>query len=330
MSAPSTAQRTRAVGLFAFGEPEVLGVVERVVPSLGPDDVRIRVRAAAVNPSDLIVRGGAVAEALAPFDPPYVPGNDAAGTIEAVGSAVSRLASGDRVMAAVFPIRAGGGAQSEVLVAPAASVVRIPESITFAQAATLPMNGLTALEALDMLAVPEGGTLAITGGTGWLAALAISVAKHRGLTVIADAPAAEQEHVRALGADHVVERGDDIAARIRAIVPGGVDGVLDTALVGPPILAAIRDGGGWVVVRQQQDATERGIVRHNVSVAVRLEDTEALETLAALAASGELPTTVAETFQPEQAAEAHRRQAAGGVRGRLVIVFDQRTDALII
>lgn len=139
--------------------------------------------------------------------------------------------------------------------------------------------------------------------------------------MIADAPEAEFERIRELGADHVVRRGDGVVDRIREIAPDGVDGVLDTARIGPPILRAIRDGGGWAVVRNQQDETEREIVRHNIAVGNRLTDTGALETLANLAASGALPATIAETYAPDQAAEAHRRQAAGGVRGRLVILF---------
>jgi NADPH2:quinone reductase len=119
----------------------------------------------------------------------------------------------------------------------------------------------------------------------------------------------------------VLERGDGVAERIRAIVPDGVDAVLDTAAVGPPILVAIRDGGGWAVVRYQRNPTERNIVRHTVSVSRRLMDTDGLRELAARAAAGELPTTVAATYPPEAAADAHRRQEAGGVRGRLLIVF---------
>lgn len=312
---------TRAVGLAAFGGPEVLGIVEHRIPKLGADDVRIRVRAAAVNPTDLGFRAGARAKQLAAFDAPYVPGMDAAGVVETVGDGVTHLALSDRVMAVVSPVRAGGGAQSEVVVVPAASAVPIPPGLSLDAAATLPMNGLTALEALDMLSVPSRGILAITGGTGWLAALAIGLAKARGLRVIGDAPADEHERVRALGADHVVQRGDGVAERIRAIAPDGVDAVLDTALIGPPILAAVRDGGGWAVVRHQQYETERGIVRHNVSVAKRLTDTASLRDLAARAAAGTLPTTIAATYPPERAAEAHRRLAAGGVRGRLLIVF---------
>jgi NADPH2:quinone reductase len=321
MSTASETQHTRAVGLSTFGEPDVLSVVTRAVPEVGPGDVRIRVRAAAVNPTDLVVRKGARAAMLAAFQPPYVPGMDAAGVVDAVGGEVTRLAPGDRVMAVVSPVRAGGGAQTEILVVPAASVVRVPENVSTEAASTLPMNGLTAIEALDLLDLPSGSALAITGGTGWLATMAIVLAKSRGLKVIADAPPAEFEQIRAIGADHVVARGDGAADRIREIVPRGVDGVLDTAPVGPPIMRAIRDEGRWVVVRNQQDETERGIVRHNVAVSNRLSDTEALEMLADLAASGVLPATVAETYAPEQAAEAHRRQAAGGVRGRLVIVF---------
>jgi NADPH2:quinone reductase len=321
MEAQMSTERTRAVGLTMFGDADVLRVVERGVPDLQAGDVRIRVQAAAVNPTDLIVRAGAIAQILAAFDPPYIPGMDAAGVVEAVGAGVTRLTPGQPVMAVVSPLRAAGGAQSEVLVVPAASAVPIPDGISVEAASTIPMNGLTALEALDKLDVPKGGTLAITGGTGWLATMVIVLAKWRELEVIADAPAAEFERVRAFGADHVIERGDGVAERIREIAPEGVDAVLDTALVGPPIMRAVRDAGGWAVVRNQQDETERGIVRHNISVANRITDTEALQTLADLAASGILPATVCSTYAPERAAEAHRRQAAGGIRGRLVILF---------
>jgi NADPH:quinone reductase-like Zn-dependent oxidoreductase len=221
-----TAAAARAVGLSAFGGPEVLGVVHRDVPEPGPDDVRIRVRAAAVNPTDIELRSGAYASVLAGFAAPYVAGMDAAGTVDAVGDGVTGLVAGDEVMAAVLPVRAQGGAQSELLVVPAASVVPIP---------------------------------AITGGTGWLATLAIPLAKQRGLTVIADAPVAEADRVRGFGADHVVERGEGLVDGIRAIAPAGVDGVLDTALIGLPVFGAIRDGGGWA--NGQQDETERGIAR---------------------------------------------------------------------
>src|SRR4051794_4324522 len=154
MPTKSSNGRTHAVGLFEFGDPDVLGVVERPTTDPGEGEVRIRVQAATVNPTDLGFRSGARAEALAEFDAPYVPGMDAAGTVEAVGDGVDRLAPGDFVMAAVMPVRAEGGAQSETLVVPSASAVKIPHGVSVEEAATLPMNGLTAIEALDMLDLP--------------------------------------------------------------------------------------------------------------------------------------------------------------------------------
>jgi NADPH:quinone reductase-like Zn-dependent oxidoreductase len=311
----------RAVGIPEFGDPEVLTVIDRPVRDPGPGEVVVRVAAAAVNPTDLTTRSGAAAKAFAAFPPPYVPGMDAAGTIERVGDGVDRLTVGDEVMAAVLPRRPEGGAQAELIVLPAASVVPIPHGATLQAAATLPMNGLTAIHALDLLAIPAGGTLLITGGAGHLSALTIPLAKERGLRVLADARSDETGLVAGYGADDVLARGDGLAARVRELVPAGVDAVLDAALLGPAIHPAVRDGGGYAAVRGFRGETERGIVPHEVWVAERLEDTQALLHLRELAGDGRLPLPVAGTFAPEQAAEAHRRMEAGGVRGRLLIVF---------
>jgi NADPH:quinone reductase-like Zn-dependent oxidoreductase len=310
-----------AIIVPTFGDPDVLQVADRPVREPGPGEVRIAVAAAAVNPTDLILRSGAPARGPA-VPMPMVPGMDAAGVVESVGPGAARLAVGDRVMAIVMPRRPEGGAYQSLLVVPEASVVPVPDGATLAQAATLPMNGMTAIAALDLLDLPRGGTLLVTGGAGWLATLAMPLARERGLRVIADARPDEHEAVRAHGADEVVDRGDGLVDRVLALAPGGVDGALDTALIGPPLFPAIRDGGGWAVVRGQEDATERGIVRHPVWVRDRLEDTAGLEHLRELASAGTLPLTVQETFPPERAADAHRRQEAGGVRGRLVLVLD--------
>lgn len=312
----------RALGIPAPGGPDVLQVVDRPVRDPGPGEVRIRVAAAAVNPTDLTTRSGAAAKAWADVAPPWVPGMDAAGTVEAVGEGVRHVRLGEDVMAAVLPRRPDGGAQAEQVVVPAGSVVPIPAGVTLEQAATLPMNGLTAIEALDGLDIPAGGTLAITGGAGLLAQYATVLAKERGLRVLADARADEHDLVRGYGADEVVERGDGVAERFLALAPDGVDGVLDTALLGAEVFPAIKDGGGLAVVRGWSGPTPpREIEVYEVWVATRLEDTEALLHLRDLAADGRIVLRVAGTYPPEQAAEAHRRMEAGAVRGRLLIVF---------
>jgi NADPH:quinone reductase len=308
----------RAVAITVPGGPEVLDVIDRDVRPAGPGEVRIAVRAAAVNPTDIGLREHGAQD----LDPPWVPGMDAAGTIDSVGDGVDRFALADEVMAAVTPRRPEGGAQAELIVVPAASVVHVPEGATLAQAATLPMNGLTALLGLELLGLPEGATLAVTGGAGLLASYVIPLAKERGLRVVADAKPEDRELVRGFGADEVVPRGDGFGAAVREAVPDGVDGLYDTALLGRAAFPAIRDGGAMAVVRGWDDSpAERGIEVRPVWVRTVLERTEWLEQLRERAAAGRLALRVAAELPPEDAARAHERMEAGGLRGRAVIVF---------
>jgi NADPH2:quinone reductase len=309
----------RAVAIIAPGGPEVLRVLDRPVRAPGAGEVRIAVRAAAVNPTDIGLRVHGAGQGLAP---PWVPGMDAAGVVESVGDGVDRLQPGDEVMAAVTPRRPEGGAQAELVVAPAASLVAVPDGATLAQAATLPMNGLTALLGLDRLALPAGATLAVTGGAGLLASYVIPLAKERGLRVLADAKPVDEALVRGFGADVVVPRGSGFAAAVRDAVPDGVDGLYDTALLGRDAFPAIRDGGAMAVVRGWDDgAEERGIGVRQVWVRTVLDRTDWLESLRDRASAGRLALRVAAEYPPEQAARAHEAMEAGGLRGRGVIVF---------
>jgi NADPH:quinone reductase len=310
----------RAVGVNRFGGPEVLEVVELAVPDPGEGEVRVRVAAATVNPTDVGLREGVRREMLEEFPPPWIPGMELAGEIDAVGAG-SDWEVGQRVMAIVLPFRALGGAQAEQVVVPAVSVAEIPAGATLEQAATLPMNGLTVRLALDTLALAPGSTLAVTGSPGAVGGYAIQLGKLEGLTVIADAAPADEALVRGLGADVVVPRGEDSAAAIREAFPDGVDAVLDAALLGPAILPAVRDGGMLVAVRPFAGETERDIEIKLVLVSSYATNQAALRELGARAGAGELTLRVAETFPPERAADAHRKLAAGGVRGRLLISF---------
>jgi NADPH:quinone reductase-like Zn-dependent oxidoreductase len=296
----------------------VLTVIDRPVREPGPGEVRIAVRAAAVNPTDIGLRSAGGGDLPAP----WTPGMDAAGTVESVGAGVDRLRVGEAVMAAVTPRRPDGGAQAELLVAPAASVVPIPDGATLAQAATLPMNGLTALLGLELLDLGAGETLAETGGAGLLGSYVIALAAERGLRVIADAKPEDEPAVRGYGAGVVVPRGEGFVAAVREAAPDGVAGVYDTALLHDAVFGALRDGGRMVVVRGwQPERTERGIDVRGVRVATVLERTDWLEELRRLASAGRLQLRVAAEYPPEAAAEAHRVMAAGGLRGRAVIVF---------
>ena len=308
----------RAVIVTRPGGLEVLRVVDRPVREAGPGDVRIAVKAAAVNPTDIGLREHGI-EGL---EPPWVPGMDAAGTVESLGEGVERLGVGDAVMVAVSPRRPEGGAQAELIVVPVASVVAVPDGVSFQQAATLPMNGLTAMLGLERLGLAAGQTLAVSGGAGLLASYVIGLAKVRGLRVIADAKPDDEALVRSFGADVVLPRGEGFPAAARAVVPDGADGLFDTALLGRGAFPAIRDGGAMVVVRGWDGGDpERGIQIHPILVRTALERTDWLLELRELASQGRIALRVAGEYPPEQAAEAQRAMEAGGLRGRAVIVF---------
>jgi NADPH:quinone reductase len=308
----------RAVTIPRPGGPEVLEVADLPLREPGADEVRVAVRAAAVNPTDIGLRA-AGADGIGP---PWVPGTDFAGVVESIGPGVEHLEVGDRVMGAVTPRRPEGGAQAELVLAPAASVVAMPQGASFAQASTLPMNGLTAELGLDMLGLASGQSLAVSGGAGLLASYVIALAKARGLEVVADAKPEDNELVRSFDADAVLPRGDGLVAAIRERYPDGVDGLYDTAILRGAVLGAIRDGGGIAVVRGWDDSpVERGIQVHAVRVATVLERTDWLRELQEMASDGRIALRVAAQLPPEQAAEGHRLMDAGGLRGRAVIVF---------
>jgi NADPH:quinone reductase len=310
----------RAVGITQAGGPEVLRVIEHDVREAGPGEVRLAVAAAAVNPTDIGLRQRGVEG----IPPPWVPGMDAAGRVESVGAGVGHLAAGDEAMAVISPRRPEGGAQAELVVVPAASVVPVPDGVPPEQAATLPMNGLTALHGLDLLGLVEGQTLAVTGGAGLLASYVIAIAKTRGLRVLADAFPKDEQLVRDVGADVVLERGDGLASAIRSEVPAGVDAVFDTALLRRSMFPAIREGGAIAVVRTWDgDDVEQGIRIEKVLVGTVLDRTDWLWEVRELAMRGVLVPRVAETYPPERAADAHRLTEAGGLRGRAVIVFPE-------
>ena len=307
-----------AVTYTGRGGYDVIKIADRTVRAPKAGEVRISVHAAAVNPTDILLRDPAPGvEAW-----PVVPGVDAAGTIESVGPSVPRLHVGQKVMAVTIPRRLDGGAQAQHIVVPAASVAPIPANATLSEAATLPMNGLTALLALELADLKAGQTLAISGGAGLLAHYTIALARRRGLKVIADAKPAEVELVRSYGADEVVERGDDFAAAIRRVAPDGTDALLDTAVLGEKAFGALRDNGVYLPVRMWGDKPgERDLTIKQVLVYHAFERTEWLELLREVVEAGDIRLRVTREYSIHEVADAQRALEAGGLRGRPVIIL---------
>ncbi len=310
----------RGVGLFEFGGPEVLRVLELPESHAAAGEVRIRVHAATVNPTDTLLRNGSRADALRDVRPPYIPGMDISGVIDEIGAGTKTdLVIGDKVMAMVLPGASHGGYRESIALS-ADSVVRAPKGSTLVEAATLPMNGLTARQSLDQLALKRGQTLAVTGAAGCYGGYVVQLAKADGLRVIADASSTDEQLVRSLGADIVVPRGDDIAAQIRKVAPGGVDGLADGSFQSALAVGAVRDEGGFASVRGWS-GEERGITFHKTSVRSYDRRADLLDRLRQQVEDGLITLRVAATYSPEQAADAHRRLEAKGTRGRLVILF---------
>jgi NADPH2:quinone reductase len=312
----------RAAGVTEFGGPEALHIVDVPEEHAGPREVRLRVTAATVNPTDTYLVLGAYAGRDPVKSPPWVPGMDVAGVVDEIGEGVDRadLEVGAAAMGVVVPSGAHGGYRESIVLS-ADSVVRAPKNATDVEAATLPMNALTARFSLDLMGLRPGQVLAVTGAAGAYGGYVVQLAKADGLTVVADASEADEQLVRELGADVVVRRGDDVAERIRAEFPDGVDGLADGAVQDALVLPAIRDGGALATVRGYRGDGERGVRTFPTLVRKVAQDRAALDRLRQQVEDGVLTLRVNRALPAEEAAEAHRVLARGGVRGRLVLTF---------
>ncbi|MFJ2213993.1 NADP-dependent oxidoreductase [Streptomyces sp. NPDC101062] len=313
----------KAIGLHTYGGPEALRTVELPEPHAGPGEVRVRVRAAGVNPADAMLRDGSLAAWYRDLEPPFIPGMDVAGTIDEAADDVTAaygLSEGEPVIGIVDNHGRHGG-YSEYVVLPAASVTRQPAGTTFPEAASFLMNALTARSVLDTLALAPGSTLVVTGAGGAVGGYLVELAAAEGLRVVAVASAHDEEWLRSHGADTFVARGDGIAQRVLDVVPGGADAVADGAMLHDRIAPAIRDHGQIAVLRFWDGDPGRGIIVHPVNVRSRVTDTAAITRLREQAESKELTLRVAATFPADQAPEAHRLLERGGLRGRLILEF---------
>lgn len=315
----------KAIGFTRFGEPEVLREIVHPVPEPDSDEVLIRVSAATVNPGDVYQRRGLVPSLR--HAPPWMVGMEAAGVVERVGvGAAGRFSIGDRVIAHVSPVDPRGAAYAEFAVAEADRVVLAPFGTEDAAAATLPMNGMTAWLLFDALGVPAGGTLAVIGAAGAVGGYIVELAKAAGRTVIADAAPRDVELVRSLGADAVVPRGRGVSAAILRAAGGPVDGVA-VAAGSDLAVPAVRPGGviasavGTGDSRQLEQARSTGVRVIPVRVDLAPSPAPMLRALRTLAEQGLLTLRVADELPGADAAAAHRRLEAGGLRGRQVLRF---------
>ena len=305
----------RAIGIHEFGGRDKLQLLDLPEPKVPPDFVKIQVRAAGVNPVDWKLREGRL-EPRFPVVFPVVPGWDAAGVVDEVGPAVTDFSPGDEVFAYCRKHFIGEGTYAEFVSVPDAYVARKPESLTFEEAAAIPLVGLTAYQSLFLAAgLTAGERVLISAASGGVGSFAVQLALDAGAEVIGVASEPNRDRMLELGAYEVIDRSRDVVAATRELVPEGVDVAFD--LYGDERLGdAVCDGGRLVSIASPPTYRDRGVV--SLYVFVR-PDGEQLGELATLADDGRLVVDLAEVLALEQAARAHELSEAGHTRGKLVL-----------
>ncbi len=306
----------KSIIVRAAGGTDVLELADTPSPEPGVQQVRVKVVASSLNPIDLSARAGRLTAAgLMPPMSVYGLGWDVAGHVDALGTGAVRFRAGDPVIG-LRDLLFAGGAHAEYVVLDESALAPAPSSVPLTDAATLPLNALTADRALDLAGVETGQTLLVTGASGGVGGFALELAKLRGVRTIALARASDADRVRTI-ASEVLTSSDDLGHAVRRIVPGGVDAVIDAAVLGIAAHQALRGAGTFVaLVAPFAPPPIRGT---RVVVQEVFADGERLAELARLVDDGTLTLRVAHSFPLAQAREAHELLEKGGVGGRIIL-----------
>jgi len=314
----------RAIAEREFGGPVTL--MDLPTPRIGAEDVLIRVGAAGVNPFDWKVADGLLKDERE-HRFPLILGFDAAGVVERVGTGVTGLAEGDEVYGYLLKPVIGGGTYAEYVAAPAALVARKPRTVGMAEAAALPMPGLTAMDLVDAVDPGEHDTVLIVGATGGVGSYAVQMAARRGARVIATARQANEAFAREVGAietvDHTIE---DLVEVVRTSHPDGIAAIID--VVSDPealvrMAGLVKEGGrvaSSVFAADVESFAVLGVEATNVATR---PGTGRLEKLSRLVDAGEISARLERTFPIDHAPEALEESRAGHARGKTVLLVER-------
>jgi NADPH:quinone reductase-like Zn-dependent oxidoreductase len=304
----------RAVQYKEFGGPEVLEIADLPEPHAAPNQIRVVVSAVGVNPMDWKIRSGMMGGDL-----PKTTGLEVSGVVDEVGDEVTDVTAGDEVFGSV----AGGGGAAEFAVLE--HYARIPASLDFAGAAALPVAVETATRTLDLLGVGEGQTVIVNGAAGAVGIATVQLARERGARVIGTASTGNHDYLRSYGAE-ATTYGDGLVERVRELV-GGEGSVVDRAIDdagGGALPALVKLTGDHpehvVTIADFQGAEQAGVVVTGGPGSQRAW--HALADVVPLIEAGRFSLPVAQTFELEQIADAHRLSETGHARGKIVLLVD--------
>ena len=311
----------KAVVMHAYGGAEVLKLEDVPRPEPKEDEILIRVKAASINPVDVAIRKGYLAELIGNKFP-LIPGMDAAGVVEKTGAKISKFKVGDPVYA--FFTLASEGGYAEFAVAKESEAAPKPKTVTYAQAAAVPAAASTAWQVLvDTAKLSAGQTVLIHGGSGGVGHFAIQIAKARGAKVMATASTANQGFLKQMGADDAIDytktRFEDVAKN--------VDVVLD--MVGGDTLkrsyGVVKKGGIIVSIVDEPDQAAldaqgiRGVAFRSTPKASVLEE------LTGLIDAKKITPVVSQVLPLSDVAKAQEQIATGHTRGKIVLLVAKET-----
>jgi NADPH:quinone reductase-like Zn-dependent oxidoreductase len=301
----------RAIAIEGFGGSDRLKLVDLPAPEPGAEDVLVRVRAAGVGPWDTKTREGLFGGRSFP----HVLGMEASGIVAGAGENVADLRGGDEVY--VY----GSGCYAEYVAARAEKVARKPASLSFEEAAGVPVAGSTAYQGIvEEIGLKEGETVLIAGAAGGVGTMAVQIAASLGARVLGTASPPNHGYLLSLGADEAIDYHGDWVAAARSIAPDGVDAVFDC--VGGETFRrsfeAVRDDGRVVTIVAFGEEVEpgRGIAHHAFSARA---ERRKLEKLSEMFDAGKLRVQIEDVLPLEEAAKAHERVEAGHTRGKIVL-----------
>lgn len=301
----------RAYSYTEYGGPDVAQLDDVPVPTPGPSELLIAVRAAAVNPYDVKARSGLYAASPKP-DAVVIMGSEASGVVEEIGGDVEGFSVGDEVFGPAAP---GSGGFADYAILTADRAAKKPAQLSFPDAATLSVAGATAFASVRALGLTSGQALLILGIGGGVGVFAAQIARDGGVFVIGTGSESKRPLVESLDAA-LVAYGDGAADRVRALLPDGVDAILD--LVGGQALrdvaALVRDPAQLRSAVDPATAAELG-----GSATPSERSANELAELAALVAAGKVDPHVEDVWPLDQAAEAVAAVETGHARGKVVI-----------
>jgi NADPH:quinone reductase-like Zn-dependent oxidoreductase len=303
----------KAAQISQFGGSSVVQVVEVEKPTPKDGFILVKVHASSLNPFDSKMREGKV-----PFNLPAILGGDIAGVVEAIGVGAEGFAVGDNVYGAANILGGNGGGFAEYTLTKPAQLGKMPANVSFTEAASLSLTGVSALQGIvDHINLKQGQKILIHGGSGGIGTIAVQIAKHIGAYVATTVSPATKEAVKALGADEVIDYksqnfeelihdfdavfdtvgGATFDRSLDVLKPGGVA----VTMIGEPNETAAKEKGVTAIREQTQTTTDR------------------LARLAKLVEAGAVTAQVAEVFPLERIQEAFDASEGGGVLGKIAI-----------